>query len=159
MGLCLFLSYIVHLLMLDMDHLIGSLKTFVQQLSYADPTLYLSNQHLHKLCIIDKNFEATEKIMVAMKHAIKVLHQDATPKLCDLKSALPALTYHENHRKFIPIVMQVVRTVRNCDQATIASEILVKLLTHRDCQIRTEAHLQLHCLVQDILGTYLCKLD
>ena len=41
-----------------------------------------------------------------MKYAIKVLHHDAMPKLNDLKSALPALKYHENHRKFIPIVLQ-----------------------------------------------------
>ena len=84
----------------------SSLKTFVQELSNADPTLYLSHQHLHDLCKFEKNFESTEKVMVAMKYAIKVLHHDATPKLNDLKSALPALKYHENHRKFIPIVLQ-----------------------------------------------------
>ena len=84
----------------------SSLKTFVLELSNADPTLYLSHQHLHNLCKFEKNFESTEKVMVAMKYAIKVLHHDATPKLNDLKSALPALKYHENHRKFIPIVLQ-----------------------------------------------------
>ena len=92
--------------------------------------------------------------MVAMKYAIKVLHHDAMPKLNDLKSALPALKYHENHRKFIPIVLQVVRNVRDCDQAQIASEIIVCLLTQQDPQFRSEAHFQLHSLVQDILGKY-----
>ena len=129
-----------------------SLRTFVEQCAYADPTLYLSHQHLHELCNVGNNFEPTENAMVAMKYAIKVLHQDAVPKLNDLKCALPALKYHENHRKFIPIVLQVVRTVRNFDQAAISSGIMDQLLTHKDSQVRSEAHFQLHSLVQDILG-------
>ena len=39
----------------------SSLKTFVQELSNADPTLYLSHQHLHDLCKFEKNFENTGK--------------------------------------------------------------------------------------------------
>ena len=37
----------------------SSLKTFVQELSNADPTLYLSHQDLHDLCKFEKNFENT----------------------------------------------------------------------------------------------------
>ena len=47
---------------------------------------------------------------------------------------------------------QVVRNVRDYDQAQIASEIIVCLLTQQDPQFRSEAHFQLHSLVQDILG-------
>ena len=47
---------------------------------------------------------------------------------------------------------QVVRNVRDYDQVQIASEIIVCLLTQQDPQFRSEAHFQLHSLVQDILG-------
>ena len=124
----------------------------MQELTFADSTLYLSHPYLHELCKSEKNFEATEKLMVAMKNAIKVLHNDSTPKLNELKSSLPALKYHGNYRKFIPIVLQVVRGIRTHDQAKTASEIMVCLLTQPDSQFRSETHFQLHSLVQDILG-------
>ena len=110
----------------------SSLKTFVQELSNADPTLYLSHQHLHNLCKFEKNFESTEKVMVAMKYAIKVLHHDATPKLNDLKSALPALKYHENHRKFIPIVLQgtihILRKLLYSPKLNLTSKFFTKTI-------------------------------
>ena len=110
----------------------SSLKTFVLELSNADPTLYLSHQHLHDLCKFEKNFESTEKVMVAMKYAIKVLHHDATPKLNDLKSALPALKYHENHRKFIPIVLQgtihILRKLLYSPKLNLTSKFFTKTI-------------------------------
>ena len=110
----------------------SSLKTFVLELSNADPTLYLSHQHLHNLCKFEKNFESTEKVMVAMKYAIKVLHHDATPKLNDLKSALPALKYHENHRKFIPIVLQgtihILRMLLYSPKLNLTSKFFTKTI-------------------------------
>ena len=54
---------------------------------------------------------------------------------------------------------QVVRNVRDYDQAQIASEIIVCLLTQQDPQFRSEVHFQLHSLVQDILGKYHRSLD
>ena len=110
----------------------SSLKTFVLELSNADPTLYLSHQHLHDLCKFEKNFESTEKVMVAMKYAIKVLHHDGTPKLNDLKSALPALKYHENHRKFIPIVLQgtihILRKLLYSPKLNLTSKFFTKTI-------------------------------
>ena len=129
----------------------STLASFVQKCAF-DATLFLSHKHLHDTIEAPRHFEDVEKILTAMKYAIKVLHESSVPKLTDLKNALPALKYHENYRKYIPLVLQVAKSVRSRDQANVSSQIIQRLLLFEDAQVSSEAHFQLHSIVQDILG-------
>ena len=136
----------------------SNLACFVQSVAWNDPTLYLSHQHLHEqLGIENGDFKKTNKALQSIKYSIKVMldtHQDqlAVPKLKDLQLALPALTFHENFRQWIPLIMQVARTIRDSEEADLASEMILQLLNSSSSQVRSEALFQLHDVVQDILG-------
>ena len=91
-----------------------------------------------------------------MKHSIKVIQnrEEQTVKVNDLLMALPALKYHGNYKKYIPLVLQKARSIRDRDQMIQISSLITQMLRFPDSQVRQETHFQIHCLVQDILGKY-----
>ena len=137
------------------NDLSSNLACFIQSVAWNDPTLYLSHQHLHEQLGIETEAfkETTHKALQSIKYSIKVmLDTHPVPKLKDLQLALPALTLHENFRLWIPLIMQVARTVRDLEEAGVASKMILKLLNSSSSQVRSEALFQLHNVVQDILG-------
>ena len=134
------------------DHLDVSLTTFLQSCS-LDSTLYLSHKHLHDQIVILEDFKQVEEMMSSMKHSIKVLQNtQETFKVSELIKALPGLRFHENYKKFIPLVLQTARSLRDKDKIMQMSTLVVKLLTFPDSKVCQETLFQLHSLVQDILG-------
>ena len=140
------------------DELDVSLVTFLQSCAY-DPTLYLSHKHLHEK-IMQEDFKLVQDMMTSMKHSIKVLQnkEEHSVKVSDLIKALPAMKYHENYKKYIPLVLQKARGIRELDQVSQMSSLIVQMLKFPDPQVCQETHFQLHSLVQDILGNMNCIL-
>ena len=140
------------------DELDGGLVAFVQKCSY-DPTLYLSHKWLHEKLASSTseeiNFKAVQEMMTSMKHSIKVIQNSSADSIKgeDLLRALPSLKYHENYKKFIPLVMQKARSIRgDPDEISKMSMLITQMLQFPHVQVCQETHFQLHGLVQDILG-------
>ena len=140
------------------DELDGGLVAFIQKCAY-DPTLYLSHKWLHEklvITLLENNFKTVQEMMTSMKHSIKVIQNSADEpiKIQDLLRALPSLKYHENYKKFIPLVMQKARSIRgDPDEISKMSILITQMLQFPHDQVCQETHFQLHGLVQDILGT------
>ena len=134
------------------DELDGGLVAFIQKCAY-DPTLYLSHKWLHEK-LASENFKSVLEMMTSMKHSIKVIQNssDEPIKVQDLGKSLKSLKYHENYKKFIPLVMQKARSIRDPDEISKMSMLITQMLQFPHVQVCQETHFQLHGLVQDILG-------
>ena len=129
----------------------SNLSAFIQSCA-LDSTLYLSHQHLHEQIASPSVFEEVQKALQSINVSIKIMLEQKVPKIKDLETALPALTFHENYRQWIPMILQVAQSVRDEGQANLASRLLLQLLDFPSPQIRSEAFFQLHDLVQGVLG-------
>ena len=138
--------------------------------SILDPTLYLSHEDLHlqisqllqeseSLSNELELFESAKNVMKSMAKCIK-LFKNAEPlsKAHHLASCNAALLCYEWHESvfFVSVFMKVCRNIKLKNQEekeiNLLSTTLVSILSHKDTRLRTTGYLELHNMIQDILG-------
>ena len=133
-----------------------------------DITLYLSHKYLHQqVCNLYSEeqqkvlstFDEAKRIMKSMTNCIKIMKNldslNPTQILSSCNTALLSYPWHE-HTSIISIAIRHCRKqnleLENERENKLVSDTVTKMLAHPDSRVKTCAYLELHGLVQDVLG-------